>query len=305
MAHPTERARGRLKLAAFLILVTLFSAAIGTLQAIVPSGSRLFIVTWTPLLVDAIKMWSVGLAGVIALLMVDHSLRDIGLRRCNPWYVALAAVVPLTYCCAIYVPVWISGVGGFRGGTYLLSRAAAVPFHLLLGLLLAAGEEIGWRGVLVPNLARVSGFAMTAGLPGAIWAVWHYPDILFFGYNGHTEIIFALCCFSISLIGLGMFLTWLRLTSDSVWPAVVFHAVHNTLFWGVFERATENKKVTAYITTEFGVGLSIVAAAIGYICWANRASAECAIRTPDQSEKEDEAELSPNLGDRSGQRTAV
>lgn len=277
MTHLGDRAGGRRKLALFLVLVFLFSTIIAVLQTTVPFGSRLLFITWTPLLADACKMWSVGLAGVITLLVVDHSVRDLGLRLCHPRYAAIAAAVPLIYCLAIYVPVWVSGVGGFRGGTYVLARAAAAPFHLLVNLVLAAGEEIGWRGVLVPNLARISGFATTALLPGAIWAVWHYPDILLFGYNADTEIAFALCCFSISLIGLGIFLTWLRLASNSVWPAILFHAVHNTFLWGVFERATQNGKFTAYITTEFGIGLSVIAVVIGYRCWARRAAAEVAM----------------------------
>jgi uncharacterized protein len=146
-----------------------------------------------------------------------------------------------------------------------------------LSLLLAAGEEFGWRGVLVPNLARTSGFAATAFLPGAIWAVWHYPDILLFGYNAGTSTIYTLSCFSISLIGLGIFLSWLRLASNSVWPAVLFHGVHNTLIWGVFDRATENGTSTVYIATEFGVGMTASAAAVGYVCWANRSAAEPAL----------------------------
>jgi membrane protease YdiL (CAAX protease family) len=43
------------------------------------------------------------------------------------------------------------------------------------GVAVATGEEIGWRGFLVPELAKVlpvTGIALTSGL---IWASWHYP----------------------------------------------------------------------------------------------------------------------------------
>jgi membrane protease YdiL (CAAX protease family) len=137
-----------------------------------------------------------------------------------------------------------------------------------LRLLVAAGEEFGWRGVLVPNLARTTGLNHVAFLPGAIWAFWHYPDILFFNYNVGTPMVFTVTCFSISLIGLGTFLSWLRLASNNIWPAVVFHGVHNSVLVGVFDRVTEVNDVTVYITTEFGAGLSIAGALIGYLFWS-------------------------------------
>ena len=225
-------------------------------------------------------MWSVGIAGLISLLVVDHSLRDLGLRFCRLRYFFIAVALPSLYCLAIYLPVWVLGLAEFRGGEFFLTRLLLTSFHLPLTLLLATGEEIGWRGVLVPNLARTSGFAMAALLPGIIWAAWHWPDIIFFGYNSNINIVYALCCFSISVIGLGVFLTWLRLASNSLWPPVLFHGAHNTLIWGVFEASTQNGRLTAYLTTEFGIGLSAVATVLAYVCWTNRPTAECPELTP-------------------------
>ena len=39
----------------------------------------------------------------------------------------------------------------------------------------ATGEEIGWRGFLVPELAKVLPFTGVALVSGLIWASWHYP----------------------------------------------------------------------------------------------------------------------------------
>ena len=38
-----------------------------------------------------------------------------------------------------------------------------------------AGEEIGWRGFLVPELAQVLPFTGVALVSGLIWASWQYP----------------------------------------------------------------------------------------------------------------------------------
>jgi len=264
-----ERWRARQKIAIFLVLVATFAASLVLLRLFVPFGTNLIILTWTPRLADALGMWSVGLAGLIALAVVDRSLRDIGLELGLSKYLILALVVPLAYCAAIYVPVWLLGLGRFAGTSVLWSGMRSALIHLPLSLFVAAGEEFGWRGVLVPNLAHTTDFKRIALLPGAIWALWHYPDILFFDYNVGTPPLFALTCFSISLLGLGAFLSWLRLASNSIWPPVLFHGVHNSVIWGIFERATERDAVTPYLTTEFGAGFAVAGSVIGYLCWAN------------------------------------
>ena len=266
-ADSSEGRRARQKVTIFLVLVATFSAAIDLLRLFVGYGTNLIVLTWTPSMSDALEMCSVGLAGFITLAAVDHSFRDIGFARSPAEYLILAVFVPLTYCAAIYVPVWIVGLGVFGGAPVLLAGLKSALVHLPLKLLFAAGEEFGWRGVLVPNLAKAMDVKYAALLPGAIWAVWHYPSILFFGYNANTSPLFALVCFSVALIGLGIFLSWLRLASKSVWPAVVLHGVHNAVIWSIFERATDHGAITAYITTEFGLGFAVAGAVIGCLFW--------------------------------------
>jgi membrane protease YdiL (CAAX protease family) len=46
---------------------------------------------------------------------------------------------------------------------------------MLAGIAAAAGEEIGWRGFLVPELTMVLPFTGVALVSGLIWASWHHP----------------------------------------------------------------------------------------------------------------------------------
>jgi membrane protease YdiL (CAAX protease family) len=271
------QSRARKKVVLFFALVAVFSAVIALMQAFLPPGSRLAFITWSPGVADFSKMWSVGIAGLIALTAVDGSVRDVGWRLCAPRYLVIAAVVPLVCDLAVYGAVWVSGIGGFRGVEYFLTRLAIAPLRLPMHLLAAAGEEIGWRGVLVPNVARTSGLAVSSLLPGAAWAVWHYPDILFFGYNPGTPPAYAMACFSVSLVAFGVCLTWLRLVSGSVWPAVLFHGLSNTLIGGVFDRTTENGALTSYVASEFGIGMVAAAIVTAYVFWKRRAAAGRAI----------------------------
>jgi uncharacterized protein len=262
---PADRALK--KIVIFLFLVATFAGVVAFLRLSVPVGTKLGVLAWTPRAADMLAMWSVGFAGVISLIVVDRSLRDFGLKGGHLWYMFLAAALPFAIGAAIYLPVWCSGLGRFSGTALLASAAQSALVHFPVHLFAAAGEELGWRGVLVPNLARTSGSKTIAFLPGAIWALWHYPDILFFDYNAGTPVIFALACFSVSLIGAGAFLSWIRLASGSIWPAVVFHGIHNSVLLGIFDRLTEPDAATLYITSEFGIGMSVVNAMIGGLCW--------------------------------------
>src|SRR5919202_1534230 len=85
-----------------------------------------------------------------------------------------------------------------------------VTFGLLQACLPALGEEIGWRGFLVPELAKTTTFSKTALISGVVWAVWHYPEIIFGDYNGGTPIWYSVFCFTLSVIAISFPMAWLR-----------------------------------------------------------------------------------------------
>ena len=58
-------------------------------------------------------------------------------------------------------------------------QAAAALYFATWGVLTTAwatlGEELGWRALLVPELARRFSFTATALLSSLAWAAWHVP----------------------------------------------------------------------------------------------------------------------------------
>jgi membrane protease YdiL (CAAX protease family) len=107
----------------------------------------------------------------------------------------------------------------------VFAQIAMIPVGALLNCFFAFGEEIGWRGWLVPAL-RPLGTWPALILSGAIWGLWHSPIILL-GYNfGRTDITGILFMVG-GCVAWGILLGWLRLRSASVWPAVIAHGSLN------------------------------------------------------------------------------
>ncbi|WEK62568.1 MAG: CPBP family intramembrane metalloprotease [Candidatus Microbacterium colombiense] len=110
-------------------------------------------------------------------------------------------------------------------GVIVFAQIAMIPVGALVNSLLAFGEELGWRGWLLPAL-RPLGTWPALLLTGVIWGFWHSPVILL-GYNfGRTDVTGVLFMIG-GCIAWGVLLGWLRLRSASVWPAVIAHGSLN------------------------------------------------------------------------------
>ncbi|UCC50697.1 MAG: CPBP family intramembrane metalloprotease [Anaerolineaceae bacterium] len=83
----------------------------------------------------------------------------------------------------------MTGLGKFNGGDGFISTIlSGATLGVLQARLPALGEEIGWRGFMVPQLAKLTSFNKTALIGGVIWGIWHVPIIIFGGYNNGAPV---------------------------------------------------------------------------------------------------------------------
>ena len=214
-------------------------------------------------------MWTPGLCAIVMQLAFRRPLADLGWRFGRPRYLALAILLPLLYCTVIYVPVWMLGAGRFNG-SFLARAFPLLPLALVQNVFFALGEEIGWRGFLVPALYRLRGFGWAGLMSGLIWGLWHVPLILFGGYDAGTPAWYAVTCFIISVTAMAVTVAWLRLRSGSLWTAALYHGAHNLTIQGIFDKSTIDIGPTKWITTEFGIGLTFATVAMGVYFWHRR-----------------------------------
>lgn len=107
--------------------------------------------------------------------------------------------------------------------------AIQVVQALLLGpvinLVFAMGEELGWRGFLLPKLLPLGQWRALI-ISGAIWGVWHAPAIAQ-GHNYPDHPILGIFLMIIFCILLGIIIGWMYLNTRSPWVAGIAHGSLN------------------------------------------------------------------------------
>jgi membrane protease YdiL (CAAX protease family) len=102
---------------------------------------------------------------------------------------------------------------------------ALLVMALVWPALAAVGEELGWRGFLLPRLEARLGLLPAALVLGVIWGVWHLPAD-FIALKGYGDLFFVAFLINgpIVLTAHSVIMAWLwRMTGGSTFAAVLYH----------------------------------------------------------------------------------
>ena len=152
------------------------------------------------------------------------TLDRVGNPRFYMWAVLLPPALVLAAVCLSIV----SGAARFDLSIDALSALPwAIASQAPMVAFFALGEEVGWRGFLLPRLILAGlGEYQALAMTGLIWGLWHAPIILRgYNYPGHPYLGVTMMTVFCTLIG--TVFGWLRLASTSVWPAAAAHAAIN------------------------------------------------------------------------------
>lgn len=198
-------------------------------------------------------------APLAALLLAKVPLKSLGwklnLRGNVRWYLA-AWLLPSVICAlgaALYFLIFPARFDG-SGAAYLatlppeaqqqfelqalpasflilISALAAITYAPFLNVIPCLGEEAGWRGFLTPYLKARCGRTKGLLLAGLIWGVWHWPVILFAGYEyGLTywgAPVLGPLLFCVFTTALGILFSLLYEKTGSIWICALGHGAIN------------------------------------------------------------------------------
>ena len=175
-----------------------------------------------------------GIPGVLSIalrLMLKLGFADVSFRIGKGRYYVYSVAIP-------FLSVLLTGLSS---AALDIRRFAPVPLEELiqlrpvllsvlgLGLIGAFGEELGWRGFLLPKL--VSGGVTHPYLAcGLVWASWHFPLIAFGGFYQTDNAFLMALIYGLGIIAMSFVFSELRMRSGSVWIPAIAHAAHNFFF---------------------------------------------------------------------------
>jgi len=163
--------------------------------------------------------------GLIAIIMVKAAAKEMSLisllkqcvRKKAAWrWIILSAIIPAAMvfgCDFIFRVIAKQSFDSYRNSAVTWNGWFVIA--VMIGCI---GEEIGWRGYLLPLLSKKFSLLLSSVLVGAMWGIWHFQ----FGEG----LGFAL--FIVTTIEMSIIMTWLyHKGNGSLITAVIFHIVIN------------------------------------------------------------------------------
>ena len=215
---------------------------------------------------------------------------EFGLRRSGKSAWLFALVVPMVLAGMAYGAALALNVADLRHvelsafgvGSWALNLVVSIGFMTVLFL----GEEIGWRGYLLPRVQQLTSRRRAALVTGFAHGCFHLPLILIattYDEIGNRWIVAPIVVLTITMGGIFYAYLWDR--TGSVWPVSMAHGAVNLAFGlGAGAVVAGSADDLAYVAGESGIGTFLAVAVVGVVLLA-RARVWRTDRAPETEEK--------------------
>jgi membrane protease YdiL (CAAX protease family) len=158
------------------------------------------------------------------------------------WFVLSIFLFPLV----LILSSWIASFFGSPFYNPLNKLPSLIPVFLIITVQAGIGEEIGWRGVMTPELNKRFKLVPASIITGILWGIWHTP--LFFTPDMFQFQMAELFGFVPSMLYYMVFLTSSSViysigftkSKGSLLVPILFHGSLNTGSWLIGANELEN-----------------------------------------------------------------
>ena len=198
----------------------------------------------------AVAMWGPGIAAIITTVFIAKKpfsnlrLNTLGPKRFYLWawflpigltiigglITLLFGIAKLDLNFTMIRDAMASAAGGNSipaEGVVAIQVLLAFTLAPFINMLFALGEELGWRGFLLPHLMPLGQWKAIL-ISGIIWGVWHAPAIAQ-GQNYPGYPILGIFMMIVFCVLLGTIFSWLYLNTRSPWVAALAHGSVNAV----------------------------------------------------------------------------
>lgn len=166
-------------------------------------------------------------AAALILCAREGTLAKLGTSLIAPasWTWVLAAFLFLPCVVVLTVDATSTAAGTENAALSWLFALATTP--ILFANIAPIGEELGWRGYLLPRLLALMGPFAASAVLAAIWCVWHVPAFFMGGMMAAGWAGFGWWCLGTFALTLAMTVFFIRCNGNVTLSGIVPHAIVN------------------------------------------------------------------------------